>query len=156
MLFIWWLSCFLNYAYIAVNFPLSTVFSKSHRLLIVMFSLSLTSRYFKFFSLIFFSDILVIKMCIYYHPCICLFYIVLPPVKVLVLVVHLCPTLCDSMACSPWVSSVCGILWARILEWVVIPFSRGSSQPRDRIQVSHIAEDSLPSELPGKTLHFHL
>ena len=31
------------------------------------------------------------------------------------------------------------ILQARILEWVAFPFSRGSSQPRDRIQVSHIA-----------------
>ena len=32
-----------------------------------------------------------------------------------------------------------GILQARILEWVAVPFSRGSSQPRDRTQVSHIA-----------------
>ena len=32
-----------------------------------------------------------------------------------------------------------GILQARILEWVAFPFSRGSSQPRDRTQVSHIA-----------------
>ena len=36
-------------------------------------------------------------------------------------------------------SSVHGILQARILEWVAISFSRGSSQPRDRTQVSHIA-----------------
>ena len=36
-------------------------------------------------------------------------------------------------------SSVLGILQARILEWVAIPFSRGSSQPRDQIQVSPIA-----------------
>ena len=35
--------------------------------------------------------------------------------------------------------TVHGILQARILEWVAFPFSRGSSQPRDRIQVSHIA-----------------
>ena len=35
--------------------------------------------------------------------------------------------------------SVYGILQARILKWVAIPFSRGSSQPRDRTQVSHIA-----------------
>ena len=35
--------------------------------------------------------------------------------------------------------TVHGILQARILEWVVIPFSRGSSQPRDQTQVSHIA-----------------
>ena len=36
-------------------------------------------------------------------------------------------------------ASVHGILQARILEWVAIPFSRGSSQPRDQTQVSHIA-----------------
>jgi len=35
--------------------------------------------------------------------------------------------------------SVYGILQARILEWVAVPFSRGSSQPRDQTQVSHIA-----------------
>ena len=35
--------------------------------------------------------------------------------------------------------TVHGILHARILEWVAFPFSRGSSQPRDRTQVSHIA-----------------
>ena len=34
--------------------------------------------------------------------------------------------------------TVCGILQARILEWVAVPSSRGSSQPRDRTQVSHI------------------
>ena len=45
-----------------------------------------------------------------------------------------CPTLCDPMDCI-----VHGILQARILEWVAFPFSRGSSQPRDRTQVSHIA-----------------
>ena len=43
-----------------------------------------------------------------------------------------------------------GILQARVLEWVAIPFSRGSSQPRDWTQVSCIAADSLPSETPGK------
>ena len=42
-----------------------------------------------------------------------------------------CPTLCDPMACTPPGSSVHGILLARILEWVAISFSRGSSQPRD-------------------------
>ena len=41
--------------------------------------------------------------------------------------------------CSPPSSSVHGILQARILEWVAISFSRGSSQPRDRTQVSYIA-----------------
>jgi len=43
------------------------------------------------------------------------------------------------MDCSPPGFSVHGILQARIPEWVVIPFSRGSSQPRDQTQVSCIA-----------------
>ena len=50
-----------------------------------------------------------------------------------------CPTLCDPMDCSPPGSSVHGILQARILKWVAISFSRGSSWPRDRTQVSHIS-----------------
>ena len=51
----------------------------------------------------------------------------------------LCPTLCDPMDCSPLGSSVHGISQARILEWVAIPFYRGSSQHRDQTQVSCIA-----------------
>ena len=47
-----------------------------------------------------------------------------------VLVIQSCPTLCDPMDCSPPGSSVCGILQARILEWVAMPSSRGSSRPR--------------------------
>ena len=46
-----------------------------------------------------------------------------------------------------------GILQARILEWVVMPFSRGSSQPRDQTQVSHLLGRSLLSEIPGKVQH---
>ena len=41
--------------------------------------------------------------------------------------------------CNPMDYTVHGILQARILEWVVVPISKGSSQPRDRTQVSHIA-----------------
>ena len=48
-------------------------------------------------------------------------------------------TLCDPMDYSPLGSSVCGILQARILEWVAMPFSRESFQPRDRTRVSCIA-----------------
>ena len=52
-----------------------------------------------------------------------------------------CLTLCDPMDCRlPGSSEVYGILQARILEWVVIPFSRSSSQPRDQTQVSCIAD----------------
>ena len=46
----------------------------------------------------------------------------------------LCPNLCNPMDYT-----VHGILQARILEWVAIPFFRGSSQPRDQTQVSSIA-----------------
>ena len=58
--------------------------------------------------------------------------------EVKVLVAQSCPTLCDPLDCSPPGSSVHGILQARILEWVVISFSRGSFQPRDQTWVSHI------------------
>ena len=61
---------------------------------------------------------------IYIYPCVC----------VLVTV-----TLCDPMDCSPPDSSVYGILQARILEWVAIPFSKVSSQPRNWTQVFCIA-----------------
>ena len=54
----------------------------------------------------------------------------------IVLVTQFCPALCDPMGCSPPVSSVHEILQARILEWVTIPFSRGSSLPRHQTQVS--------------------
>ena len=54
---------------------------------------------------------------------------------------HACSVMSDSlnpMDCSPPGSSVHGIFQARILEWVAIPFSRGSSQPKDWTWVSHI------------------
>ena len=60
-----------------------------------------------------------------------------------VLVAPSCLTLCDSMNCSLPVSSAHGILQARILEWVAIPFSRGSSWPTYEIQVSHIGRKIL-------------
>ena len=53
--------------------------------------------------------------------------------------VQLCLIFCDSMDYSPPGSSVHGILQARILEWVAIPFSRGSSQPKDGSWVFRIA-----------------
>ena len=53
-------------------------------------------------------------------------------------VTQLCPTLCDPMDCSLPGSSTHGIFQARILEWVAISFSRGTSWPRDRSQVSCI------------------
>ena len=62
---------------------------------------------------------------------------------------QLCLTLFDPMDCSPPGSSVHGTLQAKILEWVAIPFSRGSSQPRDWT----LQADSLPSEPPGKPFY---
>ena len=50
-----------------------------------------------------------------------------------------CPTLCDPVDCSPPGSSVHGILQARILEWVAVPSSRGSSQPRNQTCFAYIS-----------------
>ena len=51
-----------------------------------------------------------------------------------------CPALCDPMDCSLLGSSVHGIFQTRVLEWVAISFSRGSSRPRDWTRVSHIVD----------------
>ena len=50
-----------------------------------------------------------------------------------------CPTLCGNMDCGQPGSSVRGISQARILEWVTIPSSRGSSQPRDGTHMYYIS-----------------
>ena len=67
-----------------------------------------------------------------------------------VLVAQSYPTLCGPMDCNPPGSSVHGILQARTLEWVPIPFSRGSSWPRDWPLSPALQADSLPSEPSGK------
>ena len=54
------------------------------------------------------------------------------------------------MDCSLPGSSVHGILQARMLEWVAIPFSKGYSHPRDQIGISHIAGGFLTTESLGK------
>ena len=56
-----------------------------------------------------------------------------------VLVAELCPTLCDPLDCSPPSFSTHGILQARTLKWVAIPFSKRSSWPRDQTWASCIA-----------------
>ena len=58
-----------------------------------------------------------------------------------------CPTLCDPMDYT-----VHGILQTRILEWVAVPFSRGSSQHREGTQVSRIAGGFLTSRPTGEVL----
>ena len=59
--------------------------------------------------------------------------------KVEILVTQSCLSLCNPIDCSLPGSSVRGILQARILEWISIPLSRGSSLPRDRAWLSFIA-----------------
>ena len=49
-----------------------------------------------------------------------------------------CPTLCDPMDCSLPGSSVHGIFKGRVLKWVAISFSKGSSRPRDQARVSWV------------------
>ena len=72
--------------------------------------------------------------------------------KVKVLVAQSCLTLCNPMNCSSPGFSVHGILQARILEWVAIPFSRGSSQPRDWTTSPSLQADSLPLSHQGSLL----
>ena len=73
---------------------------------------------------------------------------------------QLCLILCSSMHCSLLGSSVHGILQARILEWVDVPSSRGSSQPRDQTHFSYVScMGSLPLAPSGKPIHpyiYHL
>ena len=71
-------------------------------------------------------------------------------VCVCVLVAQSCPTLCDPMDCNLLGSSVHGILQARTLEWVVIPFSRELPNPGNKPGSLALQADSLPSEAPGK------
>ena len=61
------------------------------------------------------------------------------PVCVHVKSLQLCPILCDPMDCNLQGSFVHGILQARILEWVAMPSSRGSSQPRDKTCASYVS-----------------
>ena len=65
----------------------------------------------------------------------------------------LCPIICDPMDCSLPGSSVHRILQARILEWVAIPFSQGSSWPRDQTQVSCIADKVFTIWATRKAYH---
>ena len=66
------------------------------------------------------------------------------------LVAQSCLTLCDPTDCSPPGSSVHGILQARILGWIVISFSRGSSQPRKWNLVSRTAGRFFTNWATGK------
>ena len=63
-----------------------------------------------------------------------------------------CLTLWDPVDCSPPGSSIHGILQARILEWVAISFSKGSSWPGIEPRSPSLQADALTSEPPGKPL----
>ena len=69
-----------------------------------------------------------------------------------------CPTLCNPMHCGLQGSSVRGTFQARVLEWIAISFSRGSSRPRDWTWVSHIAGRRFTSWAAREALNylFHL
>ena len=74
---------------------------------------------------------------------------------VLALVAQLCPTLCDPMDCSPPGSSVHGILQVRMLQWVAMPSSRGTSRPRHRTHTSYTGRQCAWSLAPlGKSPSF--
>ena len=61
-----------------------------------------------------------------------------------------CPILCDPMDCSLPGCSVHGILQARLLEWVAMPSSSGSSHPGIKFKSPTLQDDSLLAEQPGK------
>ena len=68
-----------------------------------------------------------------------------------------CLTLCDPIDCSVPGFSVQGIFQATVLEWIAISFSRGSSQPRARTQVSRIVDRCFTSyRCNEKKSWFHL
>ena len=74
---------------------------------------------------------------------------------VLGLAAQSCPTLCNPMDCSLPGSSVHRIPQARTLEWVDVPFSSGSSQPRDQTQVFCISGRFFTTEPPGNLVEVY-
>ena len=87
--------------------------------------------------------------------CVCLCVCVCLSVCLCVLLFYSQPTLCDPIDCSPAESSVHGILQARILEWVAMPFSRGSSCQGSNLHLLHLLHwqaGFLPLGPPGKPI----
>ena len=97
-----------------------------------------TLRIYSFISFLMYHVAVLTIVIILYITCLCYAQLL-----------QTCPTLCDPMDCSP-PSSVHRIAQARILEWVAISFSRGSSPPRDQTWVSCIAGRFFTTEPPGK------
>ena len=87
--------------------------------------------------------------------CVCVCVCVCVSVCLCVLLFYSQPTLCDPIDCSPAESSVHGILQARILEWVAMPFSRGSSCQGSNLHLLHLLHwqaGFLPLAPPGKPI----
>ena len=87
----------------------------------------------------------------YYYIYICIYI----NIYVVVLVTQSCPTLYSLIGCSPPGSSVQGFLYARILEWVAIPFFRGvlATQESKPGLLPALWTGSLPSELSSNDYH---
>ena len=88
--------------------------------------------------------------CVYIHTHICIHTHIYIHTQNGILLSHVKVTQSCSTLCNPMNYIVHEILQARILEWVAFLFSRGSSQPMNRTQVSHIQADSLLAEPQGK------
>ena len=88
--------------------------------------------------------------CVYIHTHICIHTHIYIHTQNGILLSHVKVTQSCSTLCNPMNYIVHEILQARILEWVAFLFSRGSSQLRDRTQVSHTAGGFFTAEPPGK------
>ena len=97
--------------------------------------------------LLWFDGFLLYYACVFFFV---VFVNILYVFDLCVWVSQLCLTLCNLMDCSLPGLSVHGFLQARILEWVAISFSKGSSNPGIEPGSPELKADSLPSELPGK------
>ena len=93
-----------------------------------------------YLRLLIFLPTILIPACASLSPA---FHMMYSTCRSKVLVPQSCLTLCNPMDYSPTDFSVHSILQARILEWMAFPFSRGSSQLRDRTLVSCIADRFL-------------
>ena len=71
------------------------------------------------------------------------------------LVANSCPTLATPCTVASPVFSVHGVFQARILEWVAISFSRGSSRPRDRTLIFCVVDRFFTAEAPGKPINIY-
>ena len=104
-----------------------------------VFQITVTAVWRKVFSI---TQLTILK-CWCAWSCVKNMHCLISRLLVLRLVAQSCPALCDSAHCSPPGSSVHGVLQAGILAGVAMPSSRGSSQPRDRAQVSRDAGEVL-------------